>query len=915
MKISKITKNFNKLPLQIILIISFLTPTITLVGLVGYLSIKNSEKIVKEMINNLSQEIATQVVQNLDSYLALPQQISQNNYRLVQGNFLSFDNLQSWEYHLWQQIQDFPNIAFIAVANTNGEYRAGERLNNNIFTINMVSPNNNFTFKSFNTNELGEKTNLYKSLPNKDIREQIWYKKAITQGKQVWSDLHVSYLEPVLLISNLRPIDIDNNGKFEGFLNTTIKLDQLSNFLSSLKLSPSSQVFIVNNQGELIANSTLEIPFNQKDKTLILAQNSDDKLTSFIAKSLKNKISNFAEIKNTEKFIFSLDNDNYFTQVIHYQHYLGLDWFVVVVVPQSDFMKPINATFKVTILILLLALIIAIIISLLTSRWLAKPIQELATASYDLSQGNLTKKIKIQGVKELTNLSHAFNYMAEQLLTSLHALEKVNNELENRVLTRTQQLAEAKDKAEVANQAKSTFLANMSHELRTPLNAILGFAQLMMRSNTLPPQDKEKIGIINRSGEYLLTLINNVLDLAKIEAGKMSLNPQKFDLYRLLDELEDFLRLNAEQKGLQLIFEKHKETPRYLETDSVKLRQVLINLLSNAFKFTQEGGVSLFVKPEKLNLENEPKKINLRFEISDTGSGIEEKQIQELFKPFNQTDTGKNSQEGTGLGLVISRKFIELMGGEITVKSEITVGTTFLFNILANKVDNIPMEKESFVSRVIGLQSQDVASRILVVDDKTVNCQLLSSLLIPIGFAVREAYNGQEALNVWEEWQPHLIFMDMRMPVMDGYEATQAIKSTIKGNATAVIALTASVLEEEKVICLSAGCDDFLRKPFRQQAIFEIIQKHLGVEYIYESDSSFVDHNYDILTTENLMVMSDNWLKEMYSATLILDEDKILNLIREIPPENQNLANSLQELVNNFQLEQITQLIETIIQK
>lgn len=469
-------------------------------------------------------------------------------------------------------------------------------------------------------------------------------------------------------------------------------------------------------------------------------------------------------------------------------------------------------------------------------------------------------------------------------------------------------LKQAKETADAANRAKSEFLANMSHELRTPLNAIIGFSQVLNRDPSLI-QHKQTLDIINRSGEHLLELINDILEMSKIEAGRAALNETTLDFYRLLDNLEAMLRLKASAKNLQLIFDRTSDVPPYLKADEGKLRQVLINLLSNAIKFTDQGGVILRVRAHTTDA------LYLNFEVEDTGVGINPQELDQLFLAFGQTEAGRNSQQGTGLGLAISQKFVQLMGGEIRVKSVLGQGSVFSFEIPISVADPTMIPAPYPIAQVVGLEPNQPTYRILAVDDRTESRLLLVKLLGEIGFEVREATNGKEAIAVWEDWQPHLIWMDMRMPVMDGYEATRQIKATLQGQATVIIALTASAFEEDRHLVLSAGCDDFLRKPFRAETLWEKMGHHLGVRYCYEVTGAeifepLVPEGHRDLIRQQLRQVPQPWLNQLKQMALECSDEGVLNLLELLPPEQYTLAIALQNWADHFQFDQILTFIE-----
>ncbi|MEM9955446.1 MAG: PAS domain-containing protein [Chloroflexota bacterium] len=469
-------------------------------------------------------------------------------------------------------------------------------------------------------------------------------------------------------------------------------------------------------------------------------------------------------------------------------------------------------------------------------------------------------------------------------------------------IEQSQELRKAKEEAEAANIAKTTFISNMSHELRTPLNSIIGFSQFLSQDESLNKDQKEYVSLITRSSQHLLGLINDILEMSKIETGKVQLKEMNFDLYELLEGMDSIYHAKAVEEDLSFELEVSDSVPRYVYGDRNKIRQILINLLGNAFKYTDEGGVVLRTWLDEPEYVDQHEYYHLHFEVEDTGLGIAPEEQELLFDPFMQTSTGQNSAGGSGLGLAITKQFAQLLGGDIHVESEPDTGTTFLVNVYVQNATDIPEPENLGNRQVIGIDG-DKTYKLLVVDDKWENRLMLVRTLEQVGFEVREASNGREAIQVHREWSPDLIWMDMRMPIMNGYDATRRIRKTSKKDNVVIIALTASAFEHERLQVLEVGCDDYMSKPFRHDQLFDKMREHLGIEFIYK------DHQTDEFealdqTQLNLSTMlsqlDDDLCQKLAQAASNYSLDNVLSVAKEIAEFDTHLAERISDLARNF---------------
>lgn len=674
--------------------------------------------------------------------------------------------------------------------------------------------------------------------PSVGWQSSSWYQTPKKRMKETLVDPYFYQVsgQDSLLISVISPIMI--NGLFQGITGIDVKLHALQDMVSKLRVLDSGYTTLIANNGIYAAHPNKALigkimPSSDENDPLLKAIRSGLRFESLIVKD---------ELLAESAFRISIPILLSETES---------PWGLVVTIPNSEIIAPSKIIGRSIFLIGLVSGILMLIILTLLVRKIITPITRMtqSLASIAGSHSRIIPQLKVTSRDEVGMLASSFNILATDLNDSHSELERVNKDilrlnvdLEIRVAKRTEELSNSNTEllqaiaaADAANKAKSRFLAHMSHELRTPLNAILGLSELMCMDKDLSRKHADNLNIINNSGEHLLAMINDVLDLSKIESGNVEINKNVIKLHEFLNNIFRMMSVHAGKKDISLDTDFILTDNVQVLADEGKLRQVLINLINNAIKFTSEGGVNFKCYFEGGHNNDDA---ILIFEIIDTGIGIAIEHLDDVFKPFVQLDNVVEGEEGTGLGLAISHNYIQIMGGELEASRRTDQGTTFKICLPVNLVDDrveetIDQQDKLDKGKVSSIAQGQDDFRILIVEDSAENRLLLGAILRRVGINYKEAVNGEEAIEAYQNWQPDLIWMDMRMPVKDGYEATQEIRQLPGGDQVKIIALTASAFKEEQSQILAAGCDALLLKPYRPQQIYSILAQQLGVKFEY----------------------------------------------------------------------------------
>ncbi|MEG4943696.1 ATP-binding protein [Microcoleus sp. F4-D5] len=911
---NELAESPQKIPLRLVLVVPFILQIFLAVGLTGWLSLRNGKTAVNNVTSQLRTEILARINQQLNTYLETPHLVNAISVDAIRRFGLwNPDNMGSMRSYFYWQLKQFSTVSYISFGGERKEYAGAGYKDDGSVVIEITDRSTNFINTIVRVDREGNPTQFKDTHPDYDPRIRPWYQAAKAAGKPQWNKIYQYFIQPSLGISASQPV-YDKNGTFLGVVSTDLFLSKIGDFLQSLKIGKSGKTFIIERSGFLVASSTTEKPFinkkNRKKTQRLKAIESSVPLIQGTAQHLIERFGNFSEIDSNLQLEFMLNGQREFVQVSPFQDGRGLDWLIVVVVPEADFMEQINANTRSTILLCVLALVLATLLGILASRWITHPIFCLSRASQAIASGQLDQKVEVNDINELGILAQSFNQMAQQLRESFAALEKTNSELENRVEERTSELKEAKVAADTANHAKSEFLANMSHELRTPLNGILGYAQIMERDKSTTPKQKDAVQVIHQCGSHLLTLINDILDISKIEASKMDLYSSAFNFPSFLMGVVEMCRIRAEQKEITFNYQVLNQLPQAVNADEKRLRQVLINLLGNAIKFTEKGGVIFKVGVISEGEDSDQSPLaKIRFHIQDTGVGMAPEQLEKIFLPFEQVGNIHQKAEGTGLGLAIAQKIVQMMGGEIKVESILGQGSIFSLDLELTKSSEY-IEQTSLDTSINLNGFKGNKNKILVVDDRFENRGFLINLLQPLGFQIVEACDGQEGLDKAAEFKPDLIITDLVMPVMDGFEMSRRLRKSPEFKDVILIASSASVFNFDRQNSKDAGCNEFVSKPIQVEELLELLKIYLQIEWTYDQPADLANEQQQGFTnllnvqSSELVIPPSTELLALFNAARIGDIEIVeqeANRLKHTDGNYLPFANKVLQFAKNFE--------------
>jgi two-component system sensor histidine kinase ChiS len=660
--VSKLT---GKVHIRAVLIVPFIFQIILAVGLTGYLSFRNGIDAVNDLATQLHTEITARIDQYLNTYLNIPSLVVNLNANTISNDQLDLNNLRSWLPYFFEQSKVFEELSFIYFGHQQGDYIALHRRDDGKLAYNIRDQKTGGLMFDYHLDEKGETLGLLKEPSKYDPRPRPWYQRAVRAGKAVWTDIYpfvgTGTETGQLGMSFVYPY-YDKKGTLQGVLGSDFTLTRISHFLRSLKIGKQGKTFIVEPSGLVVAGSFPEPPF-EKNKPQLKAFDVNDKLIQATAEYLTKRYGHFSRITHSEQNKFVYEGQRQLVHVSPFNNKFDLDWLIIVVVPEADFMEQINTNSRMTILLTLVALVLATIISILTSKWIIQPILGLNEAAKKLSNGDWDQSLPVGRSDELGELANSFNSMAKQLKGSFKTLENKNAELQR------------------LDKLKNEFLANTSHELRTPINGIIGIANSLIDGTTgsLPEPSRNNLTMIVLSGRRLANLVNNILDFSKLRHRNLDLQRKPVDIREVVEVVFTLSKPLIGKKNLKFVNAISKDFP-LAQADENRLQQILHNLVSNAVKFTDSG---------RVDISAEVREACLAISVFDTGIGIPKEKSHRIFESFEQAD-GSTARVygGTGLGLTVTKKLVELHGGEIDVASEVGVGSRFTFTLPIAYEDN-----------------------------------------------------------------------------------------------------------------------------------------------------------------------------------------------------------------------------------